>query len=309
MNGRTASLTAVILTFDEEIHIGRCIERLKPLADRIVVIDSFSTDRTVEIAGSLGAEVLQNRFVNHAAQFNWGVEAARIESGWILRIDADEWLEPAAITEIQRLIDQLPPEVSALNLKRRLIFQGRWIRWGGYYPTVLTRLWRPGHARVEARWMDEHVEVLGGETRLVQAGDLVDENLKDLADWTAKHNGYSTRQMVEQLNLEIPLFERPAGAGLNPAAVRKRQARRLYAKAPLYLRSMLYFLQRYVLRLGFLDGRAGLVFHTLQGFWNFFLTDAKIDEARRYIERHGVEAFRIELANRHGICLEPPAHG
>jgi hypothetical protein len=114
--------------------------------------------------------------------------------------------------------------------------------------------------------------------------------------------------MIEQINLEYPLFR-----GANPDneldadAARKRHLRtRIYSRVPLYLRALLYFLQRYILRLGVLDGRPGLVFHTLQGFWNFFLVDAKVDEARRFIADQGLPAFRTHVAERHGILLEPP---
>ena len=306
MSAARPPITAVILAFNEQVHIGRCIERVKPLVDRIVVVDSFSSDSTVDVAKSLGAEVLQQPFVNHAAQFNWGVEAAAISSGWILRIDADEWLEPKAIAEIQRLLPTIDDEIAALSFRRKVIFQGRWIRWGGVYPTILTRLWRVGMARVEQRWMDEHVAVTGGRTMLVARGDLVDENLKDLADWTAKHNAYTTRQVVDFLSLDFPLGIDRWPQGELPAGARRRRFLRnsVYARAPIYLRSLLYFLYRYVLRLGFLDGRQGLVFHTLQGFWNLFLIDAKYDEARHFIARHGLDEYRRYLAERHGIALE-----
>lgn len=304
------TITAVVIARNEEVHIGRCIERLKPLTDRIVIVDSFSTDATVEIARKLGAEVLENPFVNHATQFNWGVDAAAIIDGWVLRIDADEWFEPVAIEEIRRLLPELKGDVGALSFRRKVYFQGRWIRWGGYYPTVLTRLWRAGHARVEQRWMDEHVEVLEGRTLLLPKGDLVDENLKDLTDWTDKHNGYATRQMIELLNQELPLFKREqTGGSLDISVSRRRSLRSFYGRFPLFLRVLLYFAQRYVLRLGFLDGRPGLVFHTLQGFWWFFLIDAKIDEARRHAAQHGIANLRAHLAKRHGIALQAPDEG
>jgi glycosyltransferase involved in cell wall biosynthesis len=311
MTAPQALVTAIIITFNEAVHLRRCIERLKPLADRIVVVDSFSTDGTVEIARSLGAELLQNPFVNHATQFNWGLDAAAVTEGWVLRIDADEWLEAEAIEELQRLLPTLGDEVAAVSLRRKVIFQGGWIRRGGYYPVILTRLWRAGRGRVEQRWMDEHVAITGGETKLLQRGDLVDENVKDLTDWTAKHNSYATRQMIEEINLQFPLFAgHEADNKLNAAATRKRFLRtRVYSKVPLYARALLYFIYRYILRLGFLDGSRGLVFHTLQGFWFFFLVDAKVDEARRFIAAHGLAEFRAHLARRHNILLEPPASG
>ena len=304
-------ITAIILTRDEAVHIVRCIERLQPLADRIIVVDSQSTDATVALAEAAGAEVWQHEFVNHAAQFNWALDRLDAPEGeWIVRIDADEWFEPEAIGALLARTAAAPPDLAAFDLRRKVYFQGRWIRWGGYYRTILTRVWRSGAARIEQRWMDEHIIVEHGRIERITEGDLVDENLKDLTDWTAKHNGYTTRQMLEYIALEHPELKPATGerGALNPAARAQRVMRdQVYARAPLYLRAMLYFLQRYIVRLGFLDGRRGLVFHTLQGFWNFFLADAKIGEARTMIAVHGLDHFRVHLAERHNIHLGPPA--
>ncbi len=300
-------ITAVVLTYNEAVHIRRCIERLRPLAARIVVVDSFSTDGTVEIARELGAEILQNPFVNHALQFQWGVDNARIDAGWVLRVDSDEYLEPAAIAEIGERLAALPERVGAVEFRRKVYFQGKWIRWGGFYNNVLTRLWRVGAARIEQRWMDEHVVVERGETVRFSRGDLVDDNLKDIGWWTEKHVGYSVRQMIEYINLEHPelLGDSADRGSLSPAARGKRLLKNsLYSRMPLYFRALLYFLLRYFVQLGFLDGRTGFVFHTMQGLWYFLLIDAQIDRARKLIRQGGVEALRAELASRHGIRLE-----
>ncbi len=299
----SGGITAIVLTRDEAVHIGRCIERLKPLADRIIVVDSFSSDATVAIAEAAGVEVWQHEFRNYALQYQWALDQLKQTDGWIVRIDADEWFEERAIAALRRRIASAGPDLAAFDIRRKVIFRGRWIRWGGYYNTVLTRAWRAGAARIEQRWMDEHIIVERGRIERITEGDLVDENLKDITDWTAKHNSYTTRQMVDFINLEYPLLPRAVEQGaLTRAAGFKRFLRNgVYARSPLYLRAMLYFIQRYVFRLGFLDGRQGLVFHTLQGFWNFFLMDAKIDEARAFIAAHGLDAFREHLSERYGI--------
>lgn len=301
-------ITAVILTFNEVLHIRRCIERVRPVASRIVVVDSFSTDGTVEIARELGAEIIQNIFVNHALQFQWGIDQARIEDGWILRIDADEYFEQAALSEIAERLATLSAAVGAVEFRRKLYFNGKWIRWGGYYNNVLTRLWRVGAARIEQRWMDEHVVVEQGETVRFARGDLVDDNLKDITWWTEKHVGYSVRQMIEFVNLEHPELLGSVDQGrLSEAAKRKRFLRNgIYNRMPLYLRALLYYLVRYFLRLGFLDGRTGFVFHAMHGYWYFLLMDAQIDQARRIIKEGGVDALRAHLARRHGIRLGAP---
>lgn len=300
----TAKITAILLTHNEDLHIERCLRSLNQFVDRVVVVDSFSSDRTVDIARSLGAQVLQNKWINYANQFQWGVDNAEIDSGWILRIDADEYFEEAAIAEIAERLPSLLDSVTAIEFKRKVYFRNQWIRWGGYYGLRLTRLWRVGAGSIEQRWMDEHIAIDHGTSLLFSRGDLVDNNLKDITWWTEKHNGYATRQMIDFINLEYGLFagDQRVSEDANGSAKWKRFLRNtIFGKSPLYLRSLLYYVQRYFFRLGFLDGRQGFVFHFLQGFWNFMLIDAKIDEARTYIAAHGLEAFKQHLADRFGI--------
>ncbi len=303
MNASKPSITAIILSFNEEVHIGRCIERLWPVVERIVVIDSYSSDRTVEIAKALGAEVLQNAWSNHAKQFNWGLANASVTTDWIMRIDCDEYLEDGLIHALQHEIPSMPATVSACDFRRKVIFRGKFIRWGGYYRTWLTRLWRTGMGHYESRWMDEKVVITSGGRRSIRGGDMVDANLKDITDWTAKHNSYATKQMVDYMSREFgmtPLFD-PIKKDQNISIRRKRIIRSIYEKLPLYIRCIGYFILRYIFMLGFLDGRRGFVWHFLQGFWYFILVDAKVDEARDFIKIHGINAFRKLLAERYRI--------
>lgn len=294
------SLTVIILTFDEELHIERCIKNVISIADRVVVVDSFSTDGTVEIARSLGAEVVQRRFKHQADQFQWALDALEIGTKWVLRLDADEYLEAALIQEMRQRLPTLSADVAAVRMKRKLIFRGKWIRHGGYYPNVLLRLWRTNAVEVQQLWMDEHVVLKEGET-VIFDGDFCDHNLRDITWWTEKHNRYATRKMVDFIAIEYGL-SRPSSAPPR-RAVKHFLKYTVFRRSPLYLRSVLYFTYRYVLRLGFLDGRQGFVWHALQGFWYSVLTDAKIDEARAYIAEHGVAAFKRRLANQDEIEL------
>lgn len=297
------SLTAIILTFNEEIHIERAIASVAALVERVVIVDSFSTDRTVEIARGLGAEVVQRPFINQGEQFQWALDTLEIASDWVLRLDADEYLEPDLADEIEARLPSLSAEITGVEMPRKVLFQGRWIRHGGYYPLHFLRMWRTGAGHIEQRWMDEHAVLVRGRSVRFR-GNFVDENLKDITWWTEKHNRFTTRQMVDYINLEHPLFPRDQTMvnDSNGQARWKRFLRNaVYGKAPLYLRAVLYFLQRYILKLGFLDGRKGFVFHVLQGFWNMMLIDVKIGEARAFIADHGVEAFKAHLRSRHGI--------
>lgn len=298
-------MTVVILARDEALHIARCIERIQPIATRIVVVDSGSTDGTCDIALSLGADVFEHPWTTYAEQFQWALDHTGIATDWVMRLDADEYCEPSLVEEIARRLQVLAPDVTGIRLRRKVIFRGRWIRFGGYYPTVLLRIWRPGAARIEQRFMDEHM-VLERGSAVTLLHDLVDENLNDITWWTAKHNSYATRQMIDFIGQEHRLFqldEGVAGAGAGQARIKRFLRNQIFARCPLYLRGTLYFLFRYFALLGFLDGRQGFVFHFLQGWWNWMLVDAKVDEARTFIRQHGIEAFRAHLALRHGYHL------
>ena len=302
------TLTAIVLTFNEEIHLERCLGRLAALTDRVVVIDSFSTDRTVEIARAMGAEVLQHEYVSHSAQVQWALDTIGQASDWIIKVDADEYLEPPLIEEIKRTLAGLPDEVTALDVKLKVLFKGKFIRWGGYYTNWLTRLWRAGCVKLETRWMDEKILLTRGRSQRLTSADLVDYNLRDIGWWTAKHNGYATLNMIDFIANEHGVLGR-GESGLTDYARRRRNLRRMYGRAPLYLRAVAYYFHRYFIRLGFLDGRLGFVWHFMHGFWYFMLMDTKIDEARIWIAAHSIEEFPRYLEERYGIVEKAIAWG
>ena len=301
-----SSITVIILTFNEEIHIERCIASIAPIAERIIIVDSFSTDRTIEIARRMGAEIYGRAFKHQAEQFQWALDNCNLGTQWILQLDADEYLEAPLVEEILARLPALPETITGVDFKRKFYFMGSWIRWGGYYPIILTRLWRTGLASIEQRWMDEHVVLHQGNSILFGEGDIVDKNLHGISAWVAKHNRYATRQMVDYINLEHKLFNIRADLGLrrHTQVRRKRFLRnKVFGRSPLYIRSFMYYLYRMFFRLGFLDGFRGLVYHTLHGLCYFLLIDAKIDEARQFIDEHGLDAFRTHLINVQKIDL------
>ncbi|PPQ16833.1 glycosyltransferase family 2 protein [Bradyrhizobium sp. AC87j1] len=307
------SIDVVILTYNEEVHIARAIQTVSKLTRNIFVIDSYSSDQTVEIARSLGATVLQNKFVNQAKQFNWALDNAALSSNWIMRLDADEVLEPELIQEIQSKLPQLGPEVTGINLKRKHIFMGRWIKHGDRYPLVMLRIWRRGCARVEDRWMDEHVAVLHGKT-VTLAGNFADWNLRSLSHFIDKHNGYATREAVELLNAKLKFLDTrsslTSGNSSGQAALKRLIKDEIYNRIPFPLSSLGYFLYRYILRLGFLDGREGLIYHFLQGYWYRFLVGARAFELNSKIAglSDAQEARRV-LTKLTGLRIESDPQG
>ncbi len=291
------SLTVIVLTFNEQRHIERCLSSLWKVATRVVVIDSFSTDNTVELARSLGADVLQHRFVNQAQQYQWAIENASISTNWTLRIDADEYLEPALQESIRSFLSD-PGTFNAVYLRRKICFLGRPIRHGFFYPLLILRMYRSEQGRMEQRWMDEHIVVENPVTTTLD-GDLTDDNLNDLAWWTAKHVGYARReawQVIAGRERGTATIE----SQLSGAARYKRWLKeRLYNRLPSGLRSSLYFFYRYFIGRGFLDGKEGFYFHFLQAFWYRAYVDATLFELEREALADGCTPF--ELLRKRGI--------
>lgn len=279
-------IAVLILTHNEARHIGRALHSVASLATEVFLVDSGSTDRTIEIAESMGARVLTNPWTNYAQQFQWGLDNAPITADWVMRLDADEIIEPDLVETIRARLPTLPAPVTGVNLKRKHIFMGRWIRHGGRYPLTLLRLWRRGKARIEQRWMDEHMLLTEGAAVTFEGG-FSDINLNDLGFFTDKHNKYATREAVDILNQRYCLFPRDAAECVSASAqaAQKRGIKeKFYNRLPFGVGPMLYFLYRYIIQLGFLDGREGAIYHGLQGFWYRYLVDAKVEEFRREID-------------------------
>jgi len=190
-----SGITAIILTYNEEQHLARCIESLLPVVNHICIIDSYSKDRTAEIAQGMGARVLKNPWKNYATQFQWGIEHGGIQDEWTMRIDADEYLEPELQQAIREFLKS-PGNCNAAYFRRKMVFMGQPITHGFFYPAMMLRLWKTGEGHIEQRWMDEHVVVNNANTTAL-SGDLVDANLNDLAWWTQKHVGYATREVYD----------------------------------------------------------------------------------------------------------------
>ena len=287
-------LTAIILTYNEELHLARCLESATQLTPHIVVVDCFSTDKTIEIANRYGATVLQRAWDgSHSTQVNWALEQLAQLPGdtqWVMRIDADEVLTPELVSQIHRTLDTVPPEINGIACIRKMTFQGKLIRFGGVGSNRVMRLFRYGFGQSESRWMDEHIKVEGKTVALT--GTMIDDNLQPLSWWIEKHNGYSSREAVDLLNLEYQFAKQNSVAQLslsNASIGLKRWIKEhIYVKLPGGVRSLSYFLWRYIVLLGFLDGSRGTQFHFFQALWYRYLVDCKVSEVKCYIKQHRV---------------------
>ena len=281
-----ASLTVIIMTLNEHLHIRRCIDSVQGLASRVVVVDSGSTDDTLPIARSLGADVLEHVFINHGMQLNWALDHALIETDWVMRLDADEYLDPSLRAALPAAFRQPGAEVAGFEVRRPTTFLGKRIQHGAMAPWLL-RIWRCGYARSEERWMDEHMVLTGGKVCRLP-GLIVDHNLNSLTWWAEKHNRYANREAVDLLLLRNSACKNDVVPLTKQAALKRWIKSHVYARLPLGIRPFLFWLYRIVFRIGFLDGARGLMFHTLQGLWYRLLVDGKVMEVERAVRTQGL---------------------
>jgi len=273
-----APVTAIVLTFNEEKNLPACLESLAAWVENLYVVDSGSTDRTVEIARGAGAVVVEHPFENYGAQRNWAIDNLSIASPWTLHIDADERITLELRDSIIAALSRDPHEVDGFLVSRRTMFMGTWIKHGGHYPAWHLRLMRTGSGRCEDRLYDQHFYVQGAVQKL--QGDLIDTLTPDVATFIARHVRWATLEAAEHDTPPDATGRIRGQLGTDNAIEQRRWLRDWYGRWPLFVRPMAYFVYRYIVRLGFLDGRAGLVFHVLQGLWFRFLVDALILERR-----------------------------
>jgi glycosyltransferase involved in cell wall biosynthesis len=277
-------IAVIILTYNEEANIAQALNSVTGWADEIFILDSLSTDYTLEIARQYGCYIAQNKFESYAKQRNYALDQLPIRSEWVIFLDADEWLPDALKQEISNLIASSPGE-NGFYMNRRLIWMGRWIR-RGYYPSWILRLFRHGKGRCEDRAVNEHLIVEGKTGQL--HNDFIHEDRKGVTEWIAKHNGYATREAQELLNSRsAPGYQEIEARMFGSQAERKRWLRyNFWNRLPPLIRPFFYFSYRYVLRGGFLDGRAAFIFHFLQGLWYPVLIDVKYLELLVKREQH-----------------------
>lgn len=285
-------LTVVILTKNEEKNLRKCIESFRGIVKRFVIVDSFSTDNTEVLCRELDIELkakgsqldfYQNKWANYATQLNWGLTQTNITTEWSMRFDSDEELTPELAQEIEQNLPNVKKPINGIILRRRIYFMGRWIKHGGRYPELLLRIFRTGKAMCEQKLMDEHMILTEGTTTIFKC-DLIDNNQKDLEWWTAKHNWYSNREVLDHqmmlMNEQGSTLE-AGGQSSGQASIKRAVKNGGYYKLPKFWRAHLYFLYRYYIKLGFLDGPEGKIFHFLQAYWYRFLVDAKLYECEK----------------------------
>lgn len=286
----TNSLSVIILTYNEEANIGKALSSVCGWAKEVFIVDSFSTDNTLEIAAAYPCKVFRNQFSGYATQRNYALTELPITTEWGLFLDADEWLTPELKKEIDQVIKNSPVE-NGFYIKRRMVWMGRWIK-RGYYPTWILRLFRIAYARCEDREINEHIVVEGKTGQL--RNDFIHEDRRGLSHWIEKHNKYAEMEAKQFATYKEAKSGYLGGKLSGSQAERKRWLREnVWERLPPLVRPFIFFGYRYFVRGGFLDGREALVYHFLQGLWFPFLVDAKYLEMRRSApQRNGLRIPR-----------------
>ena len=269
-------ITVIILTKNEENNITQCINSVKTWVDRIVVVDSGSIDRTIEISSALGAEIYQHQpFIDYAKQFNWALDNVGVTTTWVFRLDADEVvpqdLQDEIVSSLRRHHDD---DVNGMMMRYKVFFMGKFLTHGGIYPFLKITIFKYGKGRFEDRSMGEHIVLSEGRVCDLKH-DCLHYDFKNLDSWIDKHNWYATREVKDYYDIRSGRMN----AVLDGQPEKAKKLRDgVYYKLPKFLRARLYFWYRYYLKLGFLDGKAGYVHAFLQAYWYRFLVDAKIME-------------------------------
>lgn len=272
-------LSVIILTYNEKLNIEACLQSVADWAGEIFIVDSGSTDRTLEIARRYTAGIVSHPFENYSQQRNWAQSNLPLPYDWVFHIDADERVS----RELAKLLADFfqrggNDEVVGLLVRRRIVFMGRWIKHGGLYPTYHRRIFRKDVGRCEDREYDQHF-IVDGRVKTLEA-DLVEVTASSLSSWTQRHDRWAGMEALRLLRAVESSRDDVVHPSLFGSPIERRRWLRasLYERSPLFLRALLYFLVRYVVRGGFLDGIPGLIYHVLHGFWYRFYTDARLYE-------------------------------
>lgn len=271
-------VSVLVPTLDEELNLPECLQSLS-WVDEVFVVDSFSRDRTLEIACAHGANVVQHAFESYSRQKNWALDNLPFRNEWVLIVDADERVTPDLRCEIERVIDSHGAGSDGYYLNRRVIFLGTWVRHAGWYPSWNLRLFRHRLGRYDDREVHEHI-VLNGRAGYLGA-DLLHADRRGLEAFVARHNRYSTLEAAARWKAERGAPDRarlPVSLLTSPVQRKRFLRERVWPILP--AKPAVLFLYMYVLRRGFLDGRAGLALCAFHAFQEF-MVGLKLAELRR----------------------------
>lgn len=271
----------IIITYNEEVHLPRLLSSIVDLGAPIFILDSGSTDATLQIAKEAGVTVLQHPFENHPQQWDFALKNFKIETPWVVCLDADHTVTPELRKHLDEFTDEGHTGVSGIYFNRKNFFKGKWLKHGGYFPFYLLKMFRYGVGYSDLNENMDHRFIVPGKTIIWKDGYLLEENLKEnqVSFWIAKHNRYSDLVAHEEVERMMQMRQQTLKPHFwGSPDERTAWLKQLWWRLPRYTRPMLYFTYRMTFQLGILDGRTGVIFHFLQGFWFRLIVDVKIDE-------------------------------
>jgi glycosyltransferase involved in cell wall biosynthesis len=278
--------SAVILTKDEEGNIESCLRSISELAREIFIVDSGSSDMTIKIAEKYTDKIFYNPFENYASQRNWAQTNLPFTQNWIFHIDADEKVSEVLAEKLKEFFSKEEGinAFAGILVRRRIEFLGKHIKHGGIYPTYHCRIMNRNKGRCEQREYDQHF-ITEGPTVTIEA-DLIENTASSLKAWTTKHNRWADMEANQLLhNYEKNGDDLIKSKLLGSPIERRRWFKSYYEKSPIFLRAFIYFMIRYFLQGGFLDGGPGLIYHFLHGCWFRFYIDACYYEKKYYYKK------------------------
>lgn len=264
-------LSVLVYTLNEEANIGRCLDHLVGWAADMWILDSFSVDRTLEIVRRYpGVTLRQRRFDDFSSHGNWALENLPFVHEWILILDADEAPSEELKREMEEVLEANGNGKDGFYLNRRVYFHGKWIKHCGWYPNWILRFFRRRLGRYEDRKVNQHI-ILQGTAGYLKS-DLIHEDHRGLSAWIARHNQYSSWEAQERL----ASLTGCRGTGFQGNLFGGPVHRKRFLKEKVFLRlpfrPLVWFMYLYVIRLGFLDGRAGFHLCLLQGIHEYHIS-------------------------------------
>jgi len=271
MTERIQTVSIIVPTLNEELNLPDCLASISPYFAHVFVVDSLSSDRTLEIARAHGAHVAQNPFEGYAKQYNWARDNLPLETDWIAYFAADERLTPALRKELAQTTRPGGTEHAGFFIPQRYVFMDRLLEHGGWAPSYQLRMFRRSLGRWEERAVHE-IPIVEGTLGYLE-NHYIHHDARDIAHFVRKHNRYSTLEAEEAVAELLAsgagrkLFE---GSLWGDAMERRRWIKtRLWPRLP--ARFVIKFVHQYIVKRGFLDGRQGYYFALLHAFYEMLI--------------------------------------
>jgi len=261
------NFSIIILTFNEEENIESCLQNCLQVSSDIFIVDSYSTDNTLQLIQKYPVKLTQNKFINYSHQRNWAQKNCPFQNEWVLHVDAGEGLTNELIRWLNNEFPRLKDAYDGFIFSRRVYFMNKWIKRGGMYPNYHLRLFKISNGFCENKSYDQHFVVNGSVYKIPLGADVIDNNGSSVNDFILKHLRWANKEAEDLISMQVTqgnVKESLTGTNIERKRFLKNN---LYYKLPILWRAFFFFIYRYIFCLGFLDGKIGFIYHFLQCFW------------------------------------------